>query len=329
MHPLEILSWALNEKSSILDQSEASPHFDESSAGYIHSATSENTRKAYQSDIDHFLKWGGVLPTSPSQLIYYFTEQAPLKNPRTLKRRLIAIRKWHTFLQIKDDPTKDPSVLKILKGIERTHGIPKVQAAAMTLKDIDQIISYLNTQENNLLALRDKALLLVGYFGALRRSELVGLTWEQVRFEDKGIIIEVKRSKTDQIGQGESCIIPSGSKSRCPSQALLQWRYESNHYHGFIFSRFSGKGNLLKLGITGYHCNQIIKRLAKSASCDRAEDMSAHSLRRDFATESARLGASLLAIQKHGRWRCTRTVLEYIEAGRVFTDSAVNVLFGE
>jgi hypothetical protein len=87
MHPLEILSWALNEKSSILDQSEASPHFDESSAGYIHSATSENTRKAYQSDIDHFLKWGGVLPTSPSQLIHYFTEQAPLKNPRTLKRR--------------------------------------------------------------------------------------------------------------------------------------------------------------------------------------------------------------------------------------------------
>jgi integrase len=199
----------------------------------------------------------------------------------------------------------------------------------MTLKDLDKIVAYLDTQSDNLVALRDKALILIGYYGAFRRSELVSLTWEQVRFEGKGIIIELARSKTDQIGEGASCIIPSGSRNRCPAQVLLDWRHKSNQYEGFVFRRFSGKGNLLQSGITDCHCNQIIKKLAIAANCERVEDMSAHSLRRGFATESARLGASLPSIQKHGRWKCTRTVLEYIEAGREFSDSAVNVLFRE
>jgi integrase len=106
---------------------------------------------------------------------------------------LIAIRKWHTFQDIKEDPTVHPSVMTVIKGIERKHGVPRKQAAAMTLNDPDKIVAYLDTQGDSLVALRDKALVLIGYYGVFRRSELVSLIWEQVRFEGKGIIIELAR----------------------------------------------------------------------------------------------------------------------------------------
>lgn len=175
--------------------------------------------------------------------------------------------------------------------------------------------------------IRNRALLLLGFFGAFRRSEVVSLTWEQVQFVSDGLIITLSRSKGDQIGEGAQCVIPFGNDTRCPVRALIAWREKTKQLEGAIFRRISKTGTIGKQGMGPHHLNRVIRQLAKAAGLPNAERMSSHSLRRGFATEAARLGASMPSIQRHGRWRSTKVVLEYIEAGRQFADSAVNVLF--
>ena len=298
---------------------------DEYEATYLRAATSDNTREAYQRDVNHFLGQGGQLPATPELIEAYLKQCAPDYNPRTLKRRLIALRQWHQ-LKGEKDPTKHPMVTKTMRGIARLHGVPRKQAHAMRLADLDQIVKYLNLQDKP-LTIRNRALLLLGFFGAFRRSELIALQWENVRFEENGMIITVSRSKTDQTGEGMDCVIPFGNDVRCPVRALISWRSTSRQFTGPIFRRISKTGNIGAQAITPQYFNRLLRQIAKEAGIAQADKMSSHSLRRGFATEASRLGASMPAIQRHGRWRSTKTVFEYIEAGRQFTDSAVNVLF--
>ncbi len=292
---------------------------------YIHAATSENTRIAYQVDMNHFRSLGHALPSTPEAVEQYLRECANHYNPRTLVRRVTALRQWHK-LQGVPDPTQHPLVIKTMRGITRLHGRPKRQAVALRLKELDQLITYLKGNAS-LKNIRDRALLLVGFFGAFRRSELVSLTWEQVAFVSDGMIITLPRSKTDQLGEGQPCIIPFGNEARCPVRALIDWRQASKQWSSVVFRRLSKTGTINRHAIGDHYWNRLIRDLAKAADLPHADQYSSHSLRRGFATESARLGASMPAIQKHGRWRSTKTVVEYVEAGRQFADSAVNVLF--
>ena len=116
-----------------------------------------------------------------------------------------------------------------MQGIARLHGVPAKQAAALKLRDLDAINTTIaealtDDEITNRVLLRNRALLLIGFFGAFRRSELVSLTWEQVSFVSDGMIIKLSRSKTDQTGQGADCVIPFGNEMRCPVRALLDWR---------------------------------------------------------------------------------------------------------
>ena len=294
---------------------------------YLVAATSDNTRKAYQSDINHFLKSGRALPTTPIYIESYLKECAKTLNPRTIKRRIIALRQYHVLLGL-GDPTKASHVVKTMQGIARLHGAPRKQAAAIRLKDLDKMVQYLEAHPSA-IHIRNRALILLGYFGAFRRSEIVSLSWDQVSFVADGIVIKLMRSKTDQTGQGADCIIPFGDNHRCPVRALIDWRKTSSQLEGPIFRQISKTGTIFKDSICSRQVNRIVKQVARDAKILNADQVSAHSLRRGFATEAARLGASMPAIQKHGRWKSTKTVFEYIEAGRQFKDSAVNVMFGE
>ncbi|MCW5590075.1 MAG: tyrosine-type recombinase/integrase [Legionellales bacterium] len=316
--------------SKTLDVELLSTHQDliegELDSDYIQAATSPNTREAYQRDVEHFLREGGQLPATPVMVEAYLRKLAPDYNPRTLIRRLTALRQWHK-LKGAPDPTKSPLVTKTMRGIARLHGRPKQQALALRLSDLDQLVQYLD-QQNSILSLRNKALLLLGFFGAFRRSELTSLKWEHVKFVRDGLMVNLVRSKTDQQGEGARVVVPVGNLERCPVRALLAWRQACREQvDGFIFKRFTKQGKILEEAITSRYWNRLLRKLAKEAGIFNWEDISSHSLRRGFATEAARLGASLPAIQKHGRWRTTRTVVEYVEAGRQFADSAVKVLF--
>lgn len=297
----------------------------ESSNTYIVAATSDNTRKSYQSDINHFMGLGFKLPASAEAIEQYLKLCANEYNPRTLVRRMTALRQWHRFQGL-DDPTVAPVVRKTMQGIARLHGKPKKQALALRLEDLDKISEYL-VEQGGLADTRNRALILVCFFGAFRRSELVGLQWEQVRFVNDGMIITLPRSKTDQVGEGARCVIPFGNNERCPVQALLEWRNQAKLWGGAVFRRLSKTGTISDKAISSDYCNRLLRQIIKGAGIPNAELYSAHSLRRGFATEAARLGASMPSIQRHGRWQTTRIVVEYIEAGRQFADSAVKVLF--
>lgn len=292
---------------------------------YIHAATSDNTRRAYRADIEHFLASGFSLPATAEMIESYLRKSARDNNPRTLTRRMTAIRQWHK-LKGEGDPTDNPLVQKTLRGIKRLHGAPKKQAQALRLEDLDKISANLSANDS-LICSRNRALILVGFFGALRRSEIVSLRWEDISFERDGMVLHLAHTKTDQVGDGQTCVIPFGPGGRCPVQALIDWRAKSGLWEGHVFRGLSKTGSVYKKPISAHHLNRLIQSIIKEVGLPNPELYSAHSLRRGFATESSRLGASMPAIQKHGRWKTTKTVVEYVEAGRRFEDSAVKVLF--
>jgi len=291
---------------------------------YLAAATSVNTRKAYQSDIRQFEQAGGKLPASPEDVVNYLQTQAKRLNSRTLNRRLIALKHWHTY-QGFPDPTVNPIVAKTMIGITRTHGRPKDKAPALTPEDLQRMIEKLNTS-SSLMDLRDSALLQIGFFGALRRSEIVNICYENIKWEKEGIEILLPSSKTDQTHEGQYCSIPYGNELLCPVKALENWLSRSGIKEGAIFRRINNNmivGNAL----TPLSINHIIKRRAREANLSNAQELSPHSLRRGLATSAARANTSIHIIMRAGRWKQVNTVMEYIEASERFTDNAAsNVL---
>ncbi|WP_423063563.1 site-specific integrase [Candidiatus Paracoxiella cheracis] len=201
-----------------------------------------------------------------------------------------------------------------------------MKAKALRLPALLQLIGYLETH-SSLLYIRHKALLLIGYFGAFRRSELVNLVWESIDFVPEGMTIQLPRSKTDQSGEGFVCAIPFGPDHYCPVRALLEWRDASGKYEGYLFRQITNQGKVLESPISSHHWNSELKRLAHNAKLPNADQITSHSLRRGSTTEAACRGAPLITLKQHGRWRSGNSVLEYIEEGRRFKDSAAQLLF--
>lgn len=287
---------------------------------YLSAATSNNTRKAYRSDIQHYERWGGKLPATPETIINYLQAFATSLNPRTLSRRLIALKHWHTYQGFLD-PTGHPIVAKTMIGIARIHGKPKEKAPPLTPEDLQRICEVL-LQNPSLLAIRDIALLQIGFFGALRRSELVSIRYEHIRWEKEGVEIVLPSSKTDQTHEGQYCTIPYGNEVLCPVKALQQWLNKTGITEGAIFRRITSNKLITTKGLTPLSVNHIIRRCAEVAALRNASLLSPHSLRRGLATSAARANASVQVIMRAGRWKQVNTVMEYIEASERFTENA-------
>jgi integrase len=287
---------------------------------YWQMAISDNTRKAYQSDIRHFRSAGGLLPATIESVLHYLNQQATLVNPRTLKRRLVAIKHWHVY-QGFADPSTHPLVKKTLSGIARAHGQPSEKALALSVEQLIALSTRLIT-EKSLSASRDNALLQIGFFGAFRRSELVAIQWEHVMFVPEGVEILIPRSKTDPEGDGEFCAIPYGQLPLCPVTALRQWQEQSGLIEGFVFRAVRCEKCDPQKSLSPAMVNNIIKRYAIDGQWPNAHRYSGHSLRRGFATAASLRGASLGAIMRQGRWYHAGTVQGYIEAGLRFEANA-------
>lgn len=289
---------------------------------YIHAATSDNTRKAYRSDIRHFIKWDGKLPCAADEVIRYLHAFADKLNFRTLSRRVTAIKNWHIY-QGDSDPTANSLVKKTLTGIKKTHGQPKQKAPPLTLEQLNKISQNFQ-QQNTWLSIRNNALLQIGFFGAFRRSELVAIRWEDIQFVKEGIEILIPKSKTDQGGEGQVCAIPYGNNDLCPVKALKVWKALTKTTEGPVFS----KSLEIKEAIKPSQVNQVIKSAATSCKLPQADQYSSHSLRRGFATEASKKGAPFGAIMRQGRWRHEGTVLGYIDEGKKFENNAADALLG-
>lgn len=290
---------------------------------YLQAATSQNTRKAYQQDIKHFVTWGGLLPTSPKQVIEYLHDHAGQLNARTLARRLTALKNWHLY-QGFSDPTSFPAVRKTLTGIKNIHGKPKQKASPIGLSLLrDWIIQHSSSCQ--LKHKRNKALLLIGFFGAFRRSELVNIRWEDIVFSAEGIEILISKSKSDQQAHGQVCAIPYGAAELCPIAALNEWCEKAGIQSGFIFRRIQKNNRISKDPISAQQANIIIKVAFNTTRDGMA--YSSHSLRRGFATQASKMGVPFGAIMRQGRWKHEGTVLGYIEEGKRFDNNAATLMF--
>ncbi len=291
---------------------------------YLQAATSDNTRRAYRSDIQHFIRWGGRLPTRPEVIIAYLQAFADQLNARTLVRRLTALKQWHTY-QGFTDPTAYPLVRKTLTGILHVHGQPRQKAPALTLEQLTCMVQFMQ-QHETLAMWRNNALIQVGFFGALRRSELTHLQFEHLNFLPEGMEILIPRSKTDPTGEGQYCAIPYGDDRLCPVTALKIWCEKAKIQSSFIFREVDKHQHIGTTPLTGKSIATLIKSVARACQLPDAEQLSGHSLRRGFATTASREGASFVSIMRHGRWRHERTVLEYVEEGQRFEANAATVI---
>ena len=162
----------------------------------------------------------------------------------------------------------------------------------------------------------------MGFLGAFRRSELVAIQVSNIQWSKEGIEILIPHSKTDQQNTGQYCAIPNGNEKLCAVTALKTWLENANIQSGLIF-RHIYKGN--KIGDNGLiagSVNDILKKHARAAEIENAEDFSSHSMRRGLATTASRDGVSIPAIMRQGRWKQVDTVMEYIEAAQRFEENA-------
>lgn len=291
---------------------------------FLAAATADNTRRAYRSALRHYLAWGGVLPADEPTMIAYLLAFAAALNPRTLALRLTALSQWHVH-QGFADPASTPTVRKTLAGIARTHGKPKKKAKALPLEDLERIVARLAGLAT-LKAARDTALLQIGFFGGMRRSELVAIDVDHLGWQAEGLTITLPRSKTDQTGEGIVKAIPYGEGACCPAGALRAWLAAAGIDAGPVFRPLSKWGGLAPQALHEGSVNTILAQCARLAGLDYVPALSSHSLRRGMATSAHRAGAHFRDIKRQGGWRHDGTVQGYIEEAGRFEDNAAGTL---
>ena len=290
---------------------------------YMAKAKAENTLRAYTADwadFEAYCKEAGLecLPAAPATVANYLADRAETFKTATLTRHLTAIGAVHTEAGLQN-PAHASIVRLTMAGIKRTNGTRQTAKAPFKVEDLRRLMAM--DVFHGLTGLRDRALLLLGFAAALRRAELASVRAEDLTFGGAGAVLLLPRSKGDQEGQGAEIALPYGTNpSLCPVRALLSWMNAARIQSGPIFQAIDLRGHLSGKAISPRTVAEIVKRYAARLGYDESL-FSGHSLRRGFATEASRSGASLPAIMHHTRHKSERQALKYVEAGRNFIDS--------
>src|SRR6195952_1042676 len=280
-------------------------------------ATAPATLRAYKADWTHYAAWCAAhgfvaVPAAPATVGAYLASLAGSHAPTTIRRRLSALGKMHRF----DDLPWNPAHRDIqgpLQGVLRSHGRPVQKAAALTLPMLRQILATCDTSARGR---RDRALLLFGFVGALRRSELVSLHVEDVAIVAGGLRLRIVRGKTDQAGQGAEVGLPRGRYAEtCPVRAFEAWQAVARRKAGPLFRRVStGDG----IGDTALHPDAVRQILAHRVAMagivvDGFDRLRAHALRVGFITEAYDKGVRDEDIMRHTRHRALSTIRGYVQ----------------
>ena len=288
---------------------------------YLQASLSENTRHAYGKDIQHFLAWGGRIPASPESVASYVAVHADRLAVATLSRRVVAIGKAHTIRRL-PSPTHSELVKATLRGIRRTCGSTQRRVKPALMCDIKQMVAGLSGMKGA----RDKALLLTGFAGAFRRSELVALQVEDVLFVEEGILIHLHRGKTDQTGQGRDVAIPHVRGRYCPVKAVKEWIKLGGIESGSLFRRVDRYGHVMEQGLGAQSVALIVKEHVQAIGLD-AQDYSGHSLRSGLVTSAASGGVSAWKICQQTGHQSEAVMRRYIRDGRLFSDNPVRKIW--
>lgn len=287
---------------------------------YIQSAIANNTRSAYQSDLAHFMAWGASIPSSPEQLAAYLADHATELSPATLARRLVSIGKAHTTQGL-SSPTKSELVKATLRGIRRTVGVSQRQASPALKEDVIAMVENLS----GFKGVRDRALLLIGFAGAFRRSELVELEYADIEFVAEGVSITIRKSKTDQEGIGRKLGVPHARGVVCPVKALKAWLAISEITEGKIFRPCNRHRMTSNEGLSPQSVALIVKHRAKAVGLD-ADVYSGHSLRAGLVTSAAKAGVSSWKIRQQTGHKSDAMLQRYIRDSQIFIDNAAGAI---
>ena len=291
---------------------------------YLADSHAPNTRRAYAADWRHFAAWcadNGLpsLPASPATLALYLTAAADELSTSTLGRRLVSIATAHRAAG-HPTPTDAAGVRAVWRGIRRRKGTAQVGKAAAVTADVRRMVESLPADK--VWGVRDRALLLVGFAGALRRSELVALDVADVAVTAEGLIVTIRRSKTDQEGEGAKLGLPYGrNPETCPVRRLRAWLDRAGIVEGPIFRTVDRHGRVLARRLTDRAVALVVKRAADLAGLESAR-YAGHSLRAGLATSAAIAGVEERDIMRQTRHKSVAVARKYIRDGSLFRANA-------
>ncbi len=258
---------------------------------YLDACWAEATKHAYSGDMRDFAAWGGGVPASADIVARYIAERATSLAPATLARRLAGVGALHVSAGFQD-PTKNPLVRMVLRGVRRKHGV--AQRCAQPIDPRKWVRAW--TASGGLRGARDKAVVLLGFSAAFRRSELVGLNAEDLSWSSHGLSVRLRKAKTDQEGKSRTIAVPWVDEEYCAARAVKEWIAAGKIEKGALFRSIDRQGRL-GARLHAQSVNLIVKRLAEVEGLS-ADMVSGHSLRAGFVTEAAKAGADLTSIRR-------------------------------
>ncbi|MGA2891187.1 MAG: site-specific integrase [Terracidiphilus sp.] len=293
---------------------------------YIRGANSPATIRAYRTDFEDFTQFCcehdlPFLPASPTTVTFYIADRADSLAAATITRRLTAVTKTPQAAGFSDSPSSSRHFVasKTLKGIRRAIGTAQHGKDPLLTADIRRIVE---SCPENLAGLRDKALILIGFAGAFRRSELAAIDVADHSFRKEGLVIDLRRSKTDQEASGRQVGIPLGSdECTCPVRAVRRWLTETKITEGPLLRAIDHHGHVASHGLHKDLVGWILKRAALRAGM-KTEPLGGHSLRAGHVTQAAMNGVNERDIMRQTGHRSHVTLGKYIRIDEVFTRNA-------
>jgi len=296
----------------------------------LKSSKANNTVRAYKSDFNDFglfCAQNGFksLPSEPKIVSLYLTHLSTKDiKMSTLKRRLVSIGVIHKLKGHYLD-TKHPAIIENIMGIKRRKGSIQKSKKPLIISNLKLVIDVIDQQKKEeIKKIRDKTIILVGFSGGFRRNEIVSLNYDDLDFVTEGIKINIRRSKTDQFGEGMVKALPYFDNSQyCPVVSLKRWIDISNINSGSLFRRFSKGLKLTENRLTDQTVALLIKEYLTLAGID-SKNYSGHSLRSGFATSAAESGAEERSIMTMTGHKSTEMVRRYIKEANLFKNNALN-----
>lgn len=297
---------------------------------FAHEAVPENTRRAYRADWEHFVTWSAAagrsaMPARTETIVLYVSALASSHRITSIRRKVAAISTAHQ-LAGQETPTRHASLRLCLRGIARTHADERKSREPASPLLLEDLVALLRATPDTLAGKRDRALLLLGFAGGFRRSELVAIDLEDLRWSKDGLLVKIRRSKTDQTGEAAEKAVPFGLvATRCPLLHLQEWINAAGLSTGPLFRRIR-KGDCVREDrLTAQSVSLLIKHHAKAAGID-AQSLSGHSLRSGFVTQALINGATYPEIQRQTGHRSVASVTRYNRDRVQFRNNAVHRL---
>ena len=296
----------------------------------LQSSKSINTARAYKSDFTDFSLFCAKngfksLPSEPKIVSLYLTYLSTKKvKMSTLKRRLVSIGVIHKLKGHYLD-TKHPAIIENIMGIKRRKGSIQKGKKPLLINSLKQIIDVIDQQKKEeIKKIRDRSIILIGFSGGFRRNEIVSLDFDDLDFVSEGLKINIKRSKTDQFGEGFTKALPYFDSSQyCPVVSLRNWLEISRIKSGSVFRRFIKGSKLSENRLTDQTVALLIKKYLSMLGMD-TKNYSGHSLRSGFATSAAESGVEERNIMAMTGHKSTEMVRRYIKDANLFRNNALN-----